>query len=285
MNELPASGPILLGALAGCLAVLATREGLLGVPGTARWLSQAVEPMVRAGREGYLPSRFERRRLATLGVLATIACGWILLGPGVALPLAIAAPAVIGWLVNRRNNRYRRSVEKAIPDIANTVADSVGAGRSMRGALADLPESLDGPAAVETARLRAELDLGVPTAAALGQLRSRVRSDRIDSFVTALQSTMASGGDLADLMRRFAEGAAERDRVAEDARSATAQARFTGALVVAMPTGAALFAELLQPGFLGRIVGSGPGLFLLGVALAFQVGGFLAIKRLSRVRA
>jgi tight adherence protein B len=85
------------------------------------------------------------------------------------------------------------------------------------------------------------------------------------------------------LLRRFAAGAAERDRAAEDAHSATAQARFTGLLVVAMPTGGALFAELIQPGFLARLLGSPAAAILLALAAALQVAGFVAIRRLSRV--
>ncbi len=105
----------------------------------------------------------------------------------------------------------------------------------------------------------------------------------MDSFCAALLSQRLAGGDLAGLLRRFAEGAAERDRVMEDARTATAQARFTGLLVVAMPTGAALFAELLEPGFVARLVGSPPALALIAVAACLQLAGFAAIRRLSRI--
>ncbi|HXV05737.1 MAG TPA: hypothetical protein VFP23_07555, partial [Solirubrobacterales bacterium] len=99
----------------------------------------------------------------------------------------------------------------------------------------------------------------------------------------ALLSQRLAGGDLAGLLRRFGAGAAERDRVAEEARSATAQARFTGLLVVAMPSGGALFAELLQPGFLAKLLYSPISAALLGLAAAFQLGGFMAIRRLARV--
>ena len=108
----------------------------------------------------------------------------------------------------------------------------------------------------ELARLGAELDLGAGTAEAVAAWRARMRSERVDAFAAALLSQRLAGGDLAGLLRRFAAGAAERDRVAEDAKSATAQARFTGLLVVAMPTGGALFAELVQPGFLAKLLGS-----------------------------
>ena len=84
-------------------------------------------------------------------------------------------------------------------------------------------------------------------------------------------------------MRRFAASAAERDRVDADARSATAQARFTGLLVVAMPAGAALFAELIEPGFVGGLLSNGTSAALLTAAAAFQLGGFAAIRRLSRI--
>ena len=118
----------------------------------------------------------------------------------------------------------------------------------------------------------------------MGALQARLRSPRVDSFAAALLSQQLGGGDLAGLLRRFAASAAERDRVAADARSATAQARFTGLLVVAMPTGAALFAELIEPGLRRRRCSSnGASAALLAVAAALQLGGFAAIRRLSRI--
>jgi tight adherence protein B len=110
-----------------------------------------------------------------------------------------------------------------------------------------------------------------------------MRSLRVDALAAALLSQQLAGGDLARLLRRFAEGAAERDRVAEDAKAATSQARFTGLLVVAMPTGSALFAELLQPGFLAKVLGSPASALLLALAALFQFAGFVAIRRLAQV--
>ena len=68
-----------------------------------------------------------------------------------------------------------------------------------------------------------------------------------------------------------------------DARSATAQARFTGILVAAMPAGAALLAELLSPGFVSGMAGNGAAFALLAAAAGLQVAGFAAISRLGRI--
>jgi tight adherence protein B len=275
--------PVLLGAGAGGLAALGAREAVLASPAAADWVRAALEPLVRAGREGYSPSTPERRRLAALGAAAAIAGGWFVGGASLGLPLAVAGPGLAGWAISRRRARYRAAVERALPATAVAISDSLTAGRSLRSSLPAAAASLDGPPAVELARLGAELDLGAPTADTIRAWQGRMRSPRVDSFAAALLSQRFSGGDLAALLRRFAAGAAERDRVAEDAQAATSQARFTGLLVVAMPTGGALFAELLAPGFLLKVVASPASVVLLAVALALQVVGFVAIRRISRV--
>jgi tight adherence protein B len=262
---------------------MAAREAVLGSPAGAAWVRQALEPLRRAGREGYAPSTGERRRLAALGAGAAIVAGWLLGGIEVALPLSVAGPGIAAWAISSRRRRYRSAVERALPEVATAVADSLAAGRSLRASLPAAASYLDGPPATELARLGAELDLGAGTAEAVAAWRGRMRSERVDAFAAALLSQRLAGGDLAGLLRRFAAGAAERDRVAEDAKSATAQARFTGLLVVAMPSGGALFAELVQPGFLATLLGSPAAAILLALAAGLQMVGFVAIRRLSRV--
>jgi len=283
----PLTGLELLGVLAaaaaGGLAAVAARDAVVASPAAARWLAEAVEPLRRAGNEGYAPTAFERRRLAVLGTLAMLSAGVLLLGPGPAPLLAVAGPTAAGWAVARRRRAYRRAVERGLAEVAVAVADALVAGRSTRAALAAAAASLEGPPAMEMERLRTELSLGAPTREALAGMRRRVDSPRVDSFAAALLSQQLAGGDLATLLRRFAVAAADRERTEADARSATAQARFTGLLVVAMPAGAALLAELLEPGFVAGLLANPAAASLLAVSAGLQLAGFLAIKRLSRV--
>jgi tight adherence protein B len=273
----------LIAAASGGLGALAVRETLLASPAAAAWVRLALEPLRRVDREGYAPSSLERRRLALLGTGAAALAGWFFAGWALALPLAVAGPAAVGWIIAGRRRRYRRRVERSLAEVATAVADSLSAGRSLRASLAAAVGSLDGPAASELAQLAGELELGAATGEALEGWRGRIRSQRVDAFVAALLSQRLAGGDLAGLLRRFAAGVAEQERVAEDARSATAQARFTGLLVVAMPTGGALFAELLEPGFLAGLLASPPAAVLLVGAVVLQLFGFLAIRRLAQV--
>jgi tight adherence protein B len=273
---------IALAAVAGGLVAVSAREAVLSAPRVAAWLREALVPLGRAAREGYAPSPAEYRRLALLGSIA-IAAGTILLaGLG---PLAVAGaagPWFVGVLVAQRRERYRRTVERSVPDVAAAIADAISGGRSVRGALAAAPGSLDGAPAAELARVAADLELGSSTRDALAAMRSRVRSERVDSLATALLSQQAAGGDVAALMRRLAAAAADRDRTADEARAATTQARFTGLLVVALPAGAALFAELLQPGFVSRVLSEPASAAMLAAAAGLQTAGFALIRRLGR---
>src|SRR5882672_1886394 len=137
-----APGPLLplVGAAAGGLGALAVREAILASPAVAHWLRLALEPLRRAGREGYAPSTVERRRLAAVGTGAALLGGWLVAGATVAIPLGVAGPALAGWIVSSRRRRYRRAVERALPEVAAAVADSLAAGRSLR---ASLPAAAD----------------------------------------------------------------------------------------------------------------------------------------------
>ena len=277
-----AAALIVFAALAGGLLTVAVREGILSAPRIATWTREALNPLRRAGREGYVPSVEEQRRLALLGSGGIAAGTVVITGIG---PLAVAAaagPWFVGAVVARRGERYRRTVERSVPDVAAAIADAISGGHSVRGALASADESLEGPPAAELARVSADLELGASTADALGAMRGRLRSDRVDSLSTALISQQVAGGDVAALMRRLAAAAAERDRVDDEARAATTQARFTGLLVVALPAGAAVFAELLQPGFISQVLSEPASAAMLLAAAGLQMMGFAVIRRLGR---
>jgi tight adherence protein B len=273
---------IALAALAGGFAAVAVREAILSAPRIAGWVRDSLKPLRRIAQEGYVPSAEEQRRLALLGSCGIAGVVVLLAGLGPLAVGAAAGPWCVGALVARRREGYRRAVERSVPDISSAIADAISGGHSVRGALATVPESLEGPSAAELSRVAADLELGASTADALRGMRGRLRSERVDSLASALLSQQVAGGDVAALMRRLAAAAAERDRVDDEARAATTQARFTGLLVVALPAGAALFAELLQPGFISRVLGEPASAAMLVAAAGLQLVGFAVIRRLGR---
>ncbi len=277
--------PIVLAALGGGLLAAAARDVAASLPVVAGWVAGAVEPLRRAGREGYAPTDGERRRLAAAAAVALPAVALVALGPGPAPLFALAGPVAAGWAISARRARYRRRVEAQLGAVATAIADALSSGRPVRAALAVAAGPLDGPPGAEMAQVRADLELGVPTARALERLQARLGSPRVDAFCAAIAANHLSGGDLAGLLRRFAAAANERERIVADARGATAQARFTGLLVAAMPLGAATLAELAHPGFVAGTLRQPAAVVMLALAGLLQLAGFIAIRRLGAVSA
>ncbi len=275
--------PILLAAIGGGAVAVALREGIATMPFAVSQLEAAARTLALAGRENRNPTELERRRLGLLAGAALGVVAVLLAGVGPLAGVAVAGPAVAGWTIARRQRRYRLRVERDVPAIAAAIADAVAGGGSLRMALLGAGTAFAGPTSVELARVGADLDLGMPARAALAGLTRRVPSDRIEALVVAILSQERAGGDLAALLRRHAAAAGQRQRAEREARSATAQARLTGAMVVAMPVLMGLIVELVAPGFAAAMLASPAAVALLAVAGALQVGGFLAIRRLGAV--
>ena len=277
------AAPILLAAAGGGLVAVALREWIAVIPSLSRQLEAALAILTLAGRENRAPTESERRRLglivgAALGGLAVLLTGSLPLAG-----LAAAGPAAAGWAVARRRRNYRLAVEGDIAAIAGAIADAVAAGGSLRVALPAVASGLRGPSAVELARVCSDLEVGVPPHRALAGLSERVASERVGALVTAILSQQRAGGDLAELLRRHGRAAARRARAEREARSATAQARMTGGLVVAMPVVMAVLVELIAPGFVAGMLAEPAAVVLLACAAALQVAGFVAIRRLGEV--
>ncbi len=155
----------------------------------------------------------------------------------------------------------------------------------MRGAVGEAARGLGGPAGRELGRAAAALASGARTDDAVEALRRRAGSEAWDAVVAAILVQRDAGGDLAGLLRATAAAQEDAARLARDARTATAQARFTGWVVCGLPLGAGALVELAAPGTVGSIVSSPAGVILGGTALLLQAGCLLVIRRLGRVPA
>jgi tight adherence protein B len=246
-------------------------------------VSAALGALLRLGREGREPGALERRRLLVSGAGAAFCVGSLLAGPAVGSAVALTAPTAVSRALRARRLAYRHAVERDAPAIALALADALAGGHSLRGALLETAEGLGGAGGAELRRVAAELRAGQPTESALDAMRLRCSASSIDTVVAAALVHRRSGGDLAGLLRGLARAFEDQQRLADEVRAATAQARFTGLLVVALPAGGAALAELASPGFAASLAGSPLTAWLVGFALALQLAAAALIRRLGRV--
>jgi tight adherence protein B len=283
------SASVPLALLAGFAGTLALRD-LFGVRALARGagaalaLTRLVDAVVTVGREGREPGAAERRRLLLAGAAVAFVSGAMIAGPVAGMALAGAGPWAVARVLRARRERYRRAVDAEVPALALSLADALAGGHSLRGALAAAPHSVGGAAGHELRRAVAELAAGARTDDALEAMAARVWSPRLDTVVAACLLQRSAGGDLARLLRESARAMEEGARLEGELRAATAQARFTGLLVVLLPLGGALLAELASPGWTAGLLGSFLTVWLVGIAVVLQAVAAVAIRRLGRVR-
>jgi tight adherence protein B len=277
------------GALAAVGTVLAMpRPGELPIPlrGLATRLSvearRTLDMLHDLGSVGApLEGSYIRRLRLTAG-LAGAASGATFLG----MPGAVVCGVAGTWLVPRiaaaRRRRYGHRLDEGAASAARAIADATSAGASVRTAIAVAAHRLSGPIATELRRTAWELEIGAGTEAALERLRSRSASRAVALIVAAMQVQRRSGGDLGRVLRDVATALEQDGQVIEEANAATAQARFTAMVVVALPVCGIALGALASPDLPGRMTGSPLGMGLLTASLALQISGALVIRRLAR---
>jgi tight adherence protein B len=255
------------------------------IPAARGGIRAVADAFALAGREGRDPETAERRKLLAGGSVAAFVVGWFVFGAIAGCIAAALAPTVAARVLRARRDRYRRAVDAGAAEMAIALADALSGGHSLRGAIVSAARSAHGAPGNELRRVSSELDLGAATDDALEAMRMRIRSPGIDVIVAGALMQRSAGGDLAALLRTSARAFEDEARLLGEVKAATAQARFTGFVVVLMPIGGAMLAELASPGFVGNLAASPLSAWLVGMAVAMQVGAAFAIKRLARIRA
>ena len=277
----------LLAGLAGACALLAAWEAIAAaeqervVQAARRWCAPVLD-VLRSGRE---PTSPERRRLLALGTVALLGAGWLVAGAWAGLALAATAPWAARAAVGIRRRRRATAVAAGAPAIARALSDALAGGHSVRGALSAAASdgALAGPAAEEMRRVSAALALGERTEDVLEALSRRAGEAALDTLVAAILLQREAGGDLGALLRDLAAALEQRGRVVADARSATAQARFTAVLVCGLPAAGLALGELAQPGLVLGLASEPVTAAMLVVALALQAAAFAWVSRIARL--
>jgi tight adherence protein B len=275
---------VVLAGLAGALAVAGAWEALAAVEqaAMARTIGRWTAPLRAARREGHTPTVPERRRLALVGAGALLAGGWLVAGPIAGAACAAAGPLGAARLVRARRERWRADLARGAPAAARALADALAGGHAIRGALGVAEEGgVPGAAGRELSSAARSLTLGAGTDEVLERLRARARDPAWETIVAAILLQREAGGDLAGLLRSIAARLEDVARVEAEARSATAQARFTAWLVALLPLGAAILAELARPGYVGSMLRAPLAPFMLGAAATCQLVACLAIRRIA----
>ena len=186
-------------------------------------------------------------------------------------------------MIRARRRRWRAELQRAAPACARTMADALGAGRSIRAAIADAAAGADGAgAATSCAPRRGRSRSASRPRRCWCACAARAGSHAWDTLIAAVLLQRDAGGDLAALLRELAVSGEAAERAERDARAATAQARFTAWLVLGLPAAAALPRRARRARLPG-VAAREPALGLArGLGVLLQLVALACVRRLAR---
>jgi tight adherence protein C len=244
----PARGPAAIRALGRVGGAAARRAA-------PRDLERRIEA---AGRPGGLePRELMAAKLASVVVAAVPGAAIAALAPGRLGVLVVAAAPVAGFLapdlwLARQAAARATAARRQLPELLELLRVTLDAGAALPVALAAVGGPADGPLAAEWRAVGREVGLGVPLAAALEGMRTRLPLPEIHALVAALERARRHGAPLGTTLAGQARDArlSLRRRVQEDAARAGPKIQLVVALLL-VPSVLLLVAAALVSALLG----------------------------------
>ena len=263
-------------------------------PGVAERLTGAADRMLdRQGRRKGLanvldvagislrPGEFVVLCFAAAALLAVVLFAAI--GPlGILIGLALT-PLLARMVVNVKAERRRKAFADQLPELLQLLVSSLRGGYGLAQALDAVSGQSPEPTRTELQRVLFEVRIGRDPGEALAATAQRMKSRDFEWVVSAIQINREIGGELAHILETVAETVRERQRLARQIQTLTAEGRISAYVLIALPIVLVLFLSLTNPGYFDPMRKSpGPALIVLSVVLL--AAGWFWMRRLIRAQ-
>ena len=196
--------------------------------------------------------------------------------------------SLIGWriprpfmdtLVNRRVNAYKNQMVDALKLLSN----GLRAGLSLPQSLGMVVDELPNPVAQEMNTVLQQTKIGVPLEEAFENLVVRIPTQDNDMFVSAISILKETGGNLSEVFDTIAAVIRERVRLQQKIDTFTAQGKFQGFTIFAMPFALGAVFAASDPASMTPMFTTPLGLVMLISALGLDLLGLWVIFKVVKI--
>jgi tight adherence protein B len=237
--------------------------------------------MEQANLKGHLPLFL----LATIGLpvalgLATLAVTRFWPAALLAAVLGAALPYAV---VRRRRTKRLYSFEEQLPEAIDLLSRAIRAGHPLSSGMKMVAEETQEPISGEFRRTHEENRFGLPFEDALLAMADRVSIIDVRILTTAILIQREVGGNLAEVLDNLANIIRVRFTIRRQLRVYTAQGRFSGYVLGALPIAVGLAIYSLNPSYMRLLFTDPVGKLLVLAAVIFQILGFLWIRKIVNI--
>lgn len=268
-------------------ALMKTDEQFSGIAGkifSNLRVADRVETMLEKAGMRWTPARLMQTALACAG--GGWAVVWYMLPPPfdsfawIAGLVGFSAPFL--WIARKGAGRMKK-FEEQFPDSLEFVARSMRAGHAFSVSLEMIHREFSEPLAGEFRRTFDEQNLGLPLENALQNFAKRVPLLEVHFFVSAVLLQKRTGGNLAELLDKLAVLIRERFKLRGKIKAISAHGRITASTLSIIPIGVAFLMFWTNREYVEFFIKDPAGNQMAGVAIFFQVVGYLIMKKIVTI--
>jgi tight adherence protein B len=202
----------------------------------------------------------------------------------VCLGLSISGFMLPLFYVRRRKAQRIAMIEEQLSSALIVIGNCLQTGLSLQQALESIVREMPEPISKEFGRVTKEMQLGLSMEKALENMSNRIKSKDFMLIVSAILIQRQSGGNLSEILQNISDTIQERLRIKANLRVLTTTGRTSAKVVGLMPVFIMLILMVLNPAYIRTFFESQTGINLLIIAVALEITGFFAVKRVIRVK-
>jgi tight adherence protein B len=181
--------------------------------------------------------------------------------------------------------RKRRlaTFSQQLPYVLDFLRSALRAGHTLARALRMSAENAPDPIATELRLAIDQMRYGATLPDALESMFKRVPEESLGFFVAAVRVQAEVGSGIAEILDRVAAAIRDRQRLQQQLKTLTAQARMSGLIVGALPFVLLVLFSLIRPDYIGLLFHDQLGIKMLEAAIILDTIAFILIRRMLRV--
>jgi tight adherence protein B len=203
--------------------------------------------------------------------------------PILGLVALVAGPLLARAIIDHRFRRECRLFASQLAAHLQEMSAAIRAGHSLLSSISVMVESASEPTAREFGQVLADEQLGVPLQDALLGVALRMRARDMEQVALVAELHQRTGGNMAEVLDRVAEGVRDRAELNGELRALTAQARLSRSIVSATPVLLLGLIYLFNPSYLKPLTDTTFGTFLLVLGACMIASGSWVMSRIARI--
>jgi len=219
--------------------------------------------------------------VAAVAVVAVVAglVGLLIGGPLLAVIVALVVCLLVRVYVSRTTAKRQAAFADQLPDVLQLLTSALRSGYGLTQALDSVAEDAEEPARSEFAHVLMESRLGRDLSEAMRALARRMASEDLEWVVAAIDINRETGGNLSEILSTVGDTIRERQRMARQVRTLTAEGRLSARILTVLPFVMAFWQWRMNPDNFALLT-SGTGLVALVIAGILMIVGTFWVRRI-----